>query len=570
MKRNSIKGWITNNTHYLIYVFCVVGLFVVNTIRVNGTGAQWGFANEFVGLIVFVMLTVRTGVKDYIKPRTGIIALAFAAVFPFVFSRFRTGTDYDMRLVGRYVSFFFCVILIIRFLEILIKTKKPLLKRNIVFILWLLLMITCIASRNKSIVPFYVLIFFGSFYFEPVTDEEKGVLLNAITDGIIVGFFIYQSLAFLHSPYDIARYRGFFSNSDCNAKFYTISYIGFLMKYSLLRRRNKKTAIIFFLFGAAMLGFTLFTVMRSGLFAVGLVTLVYLIVEEIMLFRTGFKGFILQGMKLAVVALISLPIIYICIRYIPALRHHPIFHGTYSEKRVHAWDPIDSEKYISPEEFLEVSFGRKLTFSYTTKDVDFSEDRPETETQKKKNLPEIASIKELTADGQRVIEYEDGTKPGTDSSHPVYIKLTYTGRFENLFGIRKYIFETYLRDVKLMGNVSEFSGYWLTCEWAYTSSHCTYLDFASRYGILATVAYILFIAAVVIISFKRIKQNASIHMHNIEIPWLVFSLCVMVACIGWGIVYSTLFWGEILESMFWLSVFPVINIDEKEEMNAIV
>lgn len=567
---NAVKSQkIKDNTHYFIYLACIIGLYIVNYFRVNGSGGQWAFANELIVPILFVMILVRIGIKDFIKVRTGIITFVFCVLFPLFFNNFSRGNDYDFQLIGRYVNVYICLILVLYLLEKVIKDNntRHLFKRiNAVGIIWVVFTLLCIVSRNTSFWPLWIFILFGCFYFIPIEDNEKETLIRAIIDGIIICFFVFQSLALLYCPYDIAGYIGFFSNSDCNAKFYTISYIGFLMKYSMLRRQEKKIRYIFLLFAGAMCGFTIFTIIRSAYIGITILTVAYLIAEEILYFKKGIKGLFARVLQIIIIIAISLPIIYVCIRYIPALRHHPIFNGIYSENRVHSWDPINSEKYISPEEFIQATLGGKISFSYSTTSVDFEDEDNyksiETVYEEEHGLAfqGINKIKELAKDEERVIEYEDGILPGSDSSHPMFVKILYNNRFESILGIRKYIFKGYLIDSKIMGNKDEYPSYWITCERPYTSSHCSYIDVISKYGFIAGITYILFLLATILYSIVQIKSIKK--TSDKDDVWPLFTLCVFTACAGWGVFYSVVFCGEILESMFWITALPVVTSAE--------
>lgn len=56
---------------------------------------------------------------------------------------------------------------------------------------------------------------------------------------------------------------------------------------------------------------------------------------------------------------LTFPLCFAAARYIPPLRHHPIwFEEEWSEKKVHSWDPWNSEKYIDMDEFFRAAGGR--------------------------------------------------------------------------------------------------------------------------------------------------------------------------------------------------------------------
>lgn len=555
----------TDTVHYLIYVVGVWGLYLINFFRVNGTGAQWAFGNECIGVILFIFILLRMKNND-IRHWVYLAWISLSIVGCLIhFKFYRYGTDYDYKLIGQYVNLILCGVLCILFIRKMRGDSDFLhnfRKCSIVFVFWFILIVICIVSKNESKWPLWALIMLGSHYIVPVEEQEKRLLIRGVIDGIIVCFFIYEGHALLFRPYEIAwiRYCGFFSNSDCCAKFFTASYIGFLCKYLLLREDGKGRIrrILALAFAGSMWGFVFFTMTRSGFVGLFFSTLAFAMVYH---YKCG--GFVKNGIQAIIVAsfLISIPVIFVSIRYIPALRHHPIFIGAYDESRVHSYDPIDSDKYVDwqdvigayvskvdmdnmiAERFVNhvVSVLHKYTFNQELYDEYIASDKS------------IAEPLIVSSNGERVIQYIDGVEPGKDSKHPVFIAFSYNNPIEKLLGIRKYVYSYYLLKAGWFGNESEYVSGYVNSEVAYTSAHNSTLDFMSRYGYIAGVLYFLLQVTVCGYSVIILKnQSKKMDMG------ITLAVITCAAYLGWGLFYSVAFTGEILDSLFWITIAFVI------------
>ncbi len=560
--------------HYLFYILFVFVWYVVNFIRVNGNGGQWGAANEIIWVTFFLIACLRYGLKSFFRvPYLITILLSIGLFYP-IFTIFSPGNDYNYQFIGRYFNVCLCALLIIRCIYYVFKEKEERSKINFspCFFVWMILMLACIVSRNKSPWTLFATVILGSVYIAPMDEKEKRVLVNAIVDGIILNFFIYQGLALLHVPFNIVYYRycSLFSNSDCSAKFFTVSYVGFLLKYLIIKEQKKPRwlQVIVVAFGAGMWGFLFFTRTRSGYIGMGLTTIVFLFIKA-WTFREKAKTVILSTLMYLLIAIVSVPIVFLAIRYIPPLRHHPIFIGAYSESLVHSWDPIDSEKYVSWRDIYSLTFeknkieksGNNYFVEHILSVIDKynpslkNDDENEVITEESR-----AEIAVLAKDGERVIEYSDGVAPGSDELHPMYITLSYNNIFEQKLGIRKYIYAYYFRISGFRGNKEEYPIGYIGDGEVYTSAHNSMLDFMSRYGYVAGFVFELLqlaiiISGLIIICMKRDRMKEEI----------IFAVLISTAYFTWGWFYSVVFAGEIMDTMFWLCpVFVMVN-DFKEK-----
>lgn len=560
-----MKEWFRkeSNIHYLIYIFCTLVWYSVNFFRVNGTGGQWAFANEFIGFTVFLILAIRYGLKSFIKWIYALIIGISAVAFLPVFRTFAPQNDYSLQFVARYVNSTLLIILLIRAFFYYFKEEKRerSFKLSACFVIWAIMILACIASKSKSAWPMWAAIALGSFYLVPSKKEENDSLINGLVDGIIINFFIYQGLALLHRPYEVewVRYCSFFSNSDCSAKFFTVSYIGFLVKYLMLRRKESKKwiQVLCFMFASSMWGFIFFTMTRSGFMGMAFVTLVYLILYKLF-FNKRVVGLVKQCMALVLISFVSVPIIYVSIRYIPALRHHPIFIGRYSETRVHSWDPIDSDKYATFKDVV-YSYLNKVNgiqdgeYDTTNRIISirqkYSPEVSEEMEQTMMTAPlKIAEIEKLAKDGERVLTYVDGISPGQDEKHPAFVNRSYNNAFEKVLGIRKYVFRYYFEKSGFRGNEEEYVSGIIGDGEVYTSAHNSTLDFMSRYGYIAGALFLALQIVIFMSGLIQIKKFGS----NADMGVILATL-TSAAFFAWGLFYSVAFTGEIMDTLFWIS-----------------
>lgn len=72
------------------------------------------------------------------------------------------------------------------------------------------------------------------------------------------------------------------------------------------------------------------------------------------------ESFFRTGLLLSFIFVISFPLTFLAVRYIPTIHPHVLFYFQegYSEQRVHSWDERDSEKFVSFEQLLQSIFGK--------------------------------------------------------------------------------------------------------------------------------------------------------------------------------------------------------------------
>lgn len=249
-------------------------------------------------------------------------------------------------------------VLICTGINVFLAGKLPRLRRGFAAV-WFLMMLLMVVSRSELLWPLCYLTMFGTFYLTGYDTAEREDLFQGALNGIIAAFFLFQGHCFLFRPYDRVRYAGWYSNSNNNALFYLIVLAAVLTKlYFVIYENKNKWCRLYYLLGAGtVLSFIFMTIGRAAWITAVVMVAVFLI------FLCGAekkKHFIRNGLILVLCVCLTFPLCFAAARYIPPLRHHPVwwFTDEYSESRVHSWDPWDSEKYVEIDDLFEESMGR--------------------------------------------------------------------------------------------------------------------------------------------------------------------------------------------------------------------
>lgn len=324
-------------------------------------------------------------------------------------------------------------------------------------------------SVHKDIWPIWYLGMFGGFYLIGILKEKEEAFLKGMLTGMIVWFFVQQTIAFGFRPYDYVRYRGLYSGETQNGLFYMIVFCAFTGMWLFLKQKNagKTLRALCFLLSAGSVSFQILTGGRAsflGVFAAA--TVAYMAYDIIM--SKSFRHWILQGAALGLCALLLFPVVYGFVRYLPAILHHPVwFQGEYDEETsVRSFDPWNSERYISFETAVNNDVGRLLrvfgiTFQIKEGELYFA-------------LPMAMSVRAAEID-----------EPGDSLDNPFH----YENEEGNPLGSRAPIYRYYATHLNLVGH--EGSGNFYIVGEGYREvtaighAHNMFLQIAYNYGIIA-------------------------------------------------------------------------------------
>lgn len=418
----------------------------------------------------------------------------------------------------------------------------------------LLLLVLMQLSEQEGILPLWYLVIFGGFYLIGVPREVRGDFIEGMLDGIILWFFLQQTVAFGFRPYDYVRYRGLYSGETQNGLFYLIVYCAFLLKWIGARERGAHWLAkgLYFLLSAATVGFMVFTGSRSALLGAVLVTVAVYTWYELV-YRKSFSRWLLHGAALLLCAAVSLPVVYGCIRYLPTLLHHPIwFEGEYREGySVCSFDPWNSEKYVSFEKAMEFNLGRildalgmdygavkdKLMDSLAGRKVYAAE---------MSEAGETSAIGEVSAIGATSEAGELG-EPGSTPDNP----FTIEGYWNSVLGVRKVIYIYYWRHLNWTGHSKADCGFYLTPSNYITHAHDMFLQMAYDYGIPAGALFLMLYLYSILRTLRRQR------------PENLFCVTFLLAIGGFGLTEMVLVPGQITVALIWI-LFYFAGEDSKE------
>lgn len=576
VKKDRIPDRLVNYLHQnwkiLIYSACGLGLSWIDLWRGIGNGAQWALAVNCTGFCIFPMIVLRLDWRMLLPgyrvtvPWEKIFRIVFcvwsalflAGAYP-VFRYFAPRTDYDAQIATAVLNIgLYGAVAIRMYFYLFFEKKHPSeakteqLNRPM-FILWLVFMVSAIISVNRFIWPLWFLVMFGSLYLAPLRKGEMEEIIVGISNGIIIGFFWIQSRAFLYRPYDVDhRYYGHYTNPNVNAMFYLYTYIAWLVRLTAFRIRNSRKMYAFtFLMASSMWVFEFFTGCRTAWLAFAFVTFMYWYAESCACdkrLRIFFTRIILMGL----IAMLTFVPVFACMRYIPALRHHPIWYqAEYSDDRVMSWDPIDSPKYQTLKSAVYGNLGRLAFFA------DNTEAGGEDETDA---VPESEGLHEhdviYADDGETILSYSDGVVPGTDSLHPMYTHVDYERNLiTRALGIRFHIYRYIIERIKPFGNREPYFTVWLIDGLPLGHAHNNILMMMYWFGPVSGLAFVAIMAVAFGIGLKTVG-NGGENLQDIVLP--EFTLMVMVGFFLSGLTECTVFPGEYGLTMFFLALLPVI------------
>lgn len=334
-------------------------------------------------------------------------------------------------------------------------------------------------SVHEGIVPLWYLLIYGGFAVIGIPKERTEDFFDGMLTGILLWFFGQQIIAFGFRPYDYVRYRGLYSGETQNGMHYMIVSCAFLLKWIYSREKNKKWWIRFFYFfmSAVMISFTVLTGGKAPILGIAAVT-AFVILGYNIFKRKTFYGVVLHAVTLAVCVVLSFPVCYLSIRYLPTILHHPVwFEGEYVEGvSVCSFDPWNSTKYISFEYVVYGNVNRileALGIPLESWGMQFQQ------------FMQALPVHAEQLNRQEIAENEAGSSP----DNPFNI--------EELNGLssstdaRKVIYTYYWNHLNFRGHDKEHSGFWISGDTYYGHAHNMFLQIAYDYGIIPGILFLL-------------------------------------------------------------------------------
>lgn len=247
--------------------------------------------------------------------------------------------------------------------------------------LWVVFSLLMYANRYEKVWVFTATLPFLAFLFAPNTLSIKCRFLKNFTNGILLSFALVTVFCLAHRPYHywmLYRYGGFFHTVACTGMYLAVVFGAALAKlYGKLKTRKN---MLFFCFPeyfvtACVAGFILLTMSRTA-FLTTAVTLTAVVALTAAVYRKRVRRVLSELGVLAVVCLVSFPMVFTAVRMVPAVVNDPVRYSLEFQERsfmVYKGDPVDSDKYMTVRRFFATLFGRFQASGQEKADAGFAE-----------------------------------------------------------------------------------------------------------------------------------------------------------------------------------------------------
>ena len=460
-----------------------VVLCLLDQIVGSATGIYQQAMRDYTLVAVGVIILCAYRPEDFLK----IPYLAWCVVFftlkPLVFSWIRSNIGYLPELESMsWVIWIFGIVYIRMFYQYVIEKKKPEMNWPL-FGVWMAMMICMVFSQfvsgNEEEWPLRFLFAFGTFYLTNYSRKDLNALFTCLVDGVMIGFFIVQGQAWMHRPYDMIRYEGMYSNCNMNALFYLVVLCAVLCKWyqAKLKKKTYVIRVVYILFAGLLVGHMLLTMSRTAVGVAGVVSILFLIFQVMSRRRHRIREFVIDGVALALAAVLCFVPSYYMVRYIPAYVNDPVFFegddNAYSMlMKIQKDDPVDSEKYVKLDDVVKGFFGRLLWFA------DFASNEVS-------RLLRPSMVVYAAENTQGSMNYAENSqagsiKPGASQEHPMQEIEQY---ISDSMIIRRYTYKYYFMNLNMFGHPQSDFTVWISKSVSVPHAHNLFLQIAFGFGI---------------------------------------------------------------------------------------
>ncbi len=344
----------------VLYTLCFFALCLIDWIKGSLNGRTQMTATNMTGIVIAIMIFSGQKIKTYIKSIYVIWIVVCIIAIPIGVCLTLSFYPYKGQVITAAFNIVLYGAILINLLIELIHLRQLNTLKVPLLVGWLAMLTLMLVSVNENIWPIWYAAVFGSFYITEFDKDTEESIMMSIPNGIILGFFIIQGAALLFRPYDVVRYSGLYINPNFNALFYLMSYSALLCKwYQLIKERKFRfLRVIVCALSSSMYGFCVYTGSKTAILGMLVVTVPF----SVLMLRhckNRILSFLRCWLLLGFIGILSVPIVYGAIRYLPTIHLHPLyFEGEYSPSRVQPGESRESSKYISFEWAMESNMGR--------------------------------------------------------------------------------------------------------------------------------------------------------------------------------------------------------------------
>lgn len=516
-----MKQKILQDKYKLWYMFCFMILGMIDQRRGSAVGEVQMLFSNLTGIVIAMLLMPSL---DYNRFKQKVyflwtpICLILTIVAIVLGQRMWTYKGQWITGVLNLTVWSYLLIYIFRewrSLDIATRLKQPF--YWIVFAFFILMVL----SQHEKTETLWYLLIYGGFYIIGIPENKRKDFLTGMLNGMIAWFFIQQIIAFGFRPYDYVRYRGLYSGETQNGLFYMLVYCAFFVKWlwGKQERQNKWLCFFYFLMAAGNVGFMILAGSRSGLLGAAVITIVILTCYDIVI-QKSFYRWMLHGAGALLCIILAMPAVYVTVRYLPTILHHPIwFEGEYIEgESVRSFDPWDSPRYISVEEVIYHNIGRILHVVGI----------------------DVVYEKYQSSLGCMKVYAEEIEEPGSSPDNPYMLDdIDQTKAMWD----RIVIYSYYWKHLNIKGHVGAGQGFYMNEVDYWGHAHNMFLQTAYHYGIPAGILFILIWIYGIIRAIRMRKPES----------WVCVAYLLAIAC--FGMLEMVVTPGQITVPLMWIMLY---------------
>ena len=544
----------------ILYALCFLVFCIIDQ-RIKTVSGLEGWSESFrdlTGVVMAVLIISHYRPEEFIRHKIPYIVWSLVCVtagIAFVIKGQPLVYFMNERVVLMLAAFLFGIILIHIFMYLVVEKRSPGLNKPFA-LAWLAMMALMAVSRSEYLWPIAYLVMFGCFYLTDYTAYEREELFQGMLDGIILGFFLMQGWCFVFRPYDAVRYRGVYNNCNMNALFYLVVLAAVLTKliYVYGKECGKWIRLYYWLGTGAVLGFLFMTISRTGwLTAVALVLAALFFLWKTMhgnnvhgnkvpgknKFVSGILGsFLKNGFIVILCFLITIPLVFCAVRYLPPVFHHPVwFYGEWHENKVHSWDKWDSDKFVNPDRLIRTANER---------------------------VAKILGI--INSDNKGTVgietEIDERLLSVTPLQQQLYDEMWEAGFAmdpadrQNALLLRKTIYRYYISMLNLTGHPESEQGFQILPDHRIGHAHNIYIQYGVDFGIVVMLLFIALTVWTVVCMIRKFVRTKSV----------VYAGCLLIVMVPavFGMLEYSWGAGSLTITMLFV-VWRRMICDEREE-----
>ncbi len=514
-----------------IYTICFVLLCLIDQLIGSATGRVQHTAANCTGFLIAVIILTGYHWKDFIRLPYLLWTICSLIGGKIAIDWGRQNYDGYGKWVTAVLNVIIYGYLVIRILMGIYAEKKTPRMNWPYFGIWVLMMLGMIFSKNESVWPVWFLVMFGCFYLTEYTRAELDALFNGMLNGIIIGFCILQGFATMYRAFDELRYVGMYTNCNMYALFCLMVHTAILSKWYQFKKKGSSMVWRVLAGGGSgiLMAYCFLAIGRTAM----IVMCFNLVLLIVLLFLQEKKNRILKaaGRLAAVVlaAILAFPVVFSSVRIIPAEFYSAMILSGDSGNKIQGMVPLEDDRYIEMDEFLEEALGRLFWFFHPQEEKADGADIVGWIDSFFAPSLKVYAAEDIPAGELLSVEMSSKKKPwgsGLSEEDPV---LTDPDEMVDPVKIRWAIYRTYLGRLNLWGHKNSEDGVWVNA-WSYYAPHAHnfLLQIMFSFGILTGILFLLIVSSTLLQCLKKCIRKAK------EDWFFIVGVFMITSFVGFG------------------------------------